>query len=118
MTDDINQPITQEEILEDIFIAMKLNLQETEKIQLFENIKQTIQIRIFARIMDLLNETDKNQFQSLLDQENKQEIENFIKSKNIDLNRINIEETLLYKAEMIKNAKELDALVDKVKNKN
>lgn len=77
-------------------------LPEEKKKELYEKIGQTIENRAIARIDDSLSDQDRGEWLKLLDEDNKVKMEEFLKSKNIDVAKIIVEEALVYKLEITK----------------
>lgn len=103
--------IADELMNQDLIKILKLDhLPEEEKEQLKEKMINTIQGRVMARVMDSLSTEDQKKLGELLDGEDKVTTEDFLKEK-VALRDIVLQETLLYKAEMIDNAQQIDKMV-------
>lgn len=90
------------------------NLTEEEKRNHYTRMLETIQNRAIARVGDLLSNEDQKTWESLQTDEEKKQ---FLASKNINLDQIMAEETLLYKAEMVAEAKRIQEELSKKEEK-
>jgi succinate dehydrogenase flavin-adding protein (antitoxin of CptAB toxin-antitoxin module) len=77
-------------------------LPEEKKKELYQKIGQTIENRAIARLDDQLSDADREEWLKLLDLGDKAKMEAFLKSKNIDISKIIVEEALVYKLEITK----------------
>lgn len=91
---------------QDVFHLLNVkNISQDEKQELLKKMLNTIQIRVIARIDDMLNNQDKqNQFKQVLSLSNK-EINDFFKKENIDIKALLMQETFIYKTELVSLAK-------------
>ena len=86
------------------------NISEEEKQKIYKKMIDTIQLRVIAKIDDKL-ETDerREEFKKLIDEANNEKIEAFLSSIGIDIKKLLMEETLIYKTEIVSLAKAEDA---------
>ena len=105
-------PVAQAVINDDILSAMGLgNISETEKNEFYSMMVSTVQDRVLARILDELSQDEQHQLTQLLSHTGAAEAEAFIAEHIQNLDDLTMQEALLYKAEMIENAKHIqDAL--------
>ena len=82
-----------------------MDLPEEKKDKIRQAAQDTIQGRALARVFDNLDENEQQKFKQLLEQSDDTKIEEYLKTKNIDMGKITIEETLLYKLQMVNTAK-------------
>lgn len=95
-------------LAKDIFDLMGTqNMSEEKKAQLYSEMLESIQIRVITRIYQTLNETDKTKWDELAKNNNTSNMEAFLHERNIDVAKIFAEESLLYKAEMVKLSQKL-----------
>lgn len=97
-------------VSKDIFELLNLeNLGEQEKNEIRANMLAAIRNRTLARVEDLLDEDGKKQYGEILNQPESEEsdkaIADFLISKDIDINKLTIEETILVKAQAINTLK-------------
>lgn len=110
---DVNIPesVSPEELVsKDIFELLNLeNLGEQEKNEIRANMLAAIRNRTLARVDDLLDEDGKKQYSDLLSQPESEEsdkaISDFLTSKDIDINKLTVEETILVKAQAVNTLK-------------
>ena len=76
------------------------NMPEKKKKELYIKIIETIENRVVSRISGELSENDLEEWKKLADEGNKEKMQTFLKSKNIDLNQLMIQEALFYKSEL------------------
>ncbi len=97
-------------IEEDIFDLIGLkNLDEKTKDDLRLKILESVTNRVLLRVSDLLKDDEIKHWEKLLDEGNNDKIHAYLKEKNIDLKKLMIEESLIYKqqlAESFQKAKE------------
>jgi hypothetical protein len=67
---------------------------------------ETINNRVAARVADNLSDEETKEWQELAQKDNQQAVD-YLKSTGIDLDQWVIEETILYKAEMVRGARAL-----------
>lgn len=77
------------------------NLSEEKKKELYLKIGETIENRVIARIDDRLNEQEREEWLKLIDEGDKAKMEEFLRSKNIDVAKMMVEEALIYKMEIV-----------------
>ena len=79
---------------------------EDKKNKIMKDMMDTINNRVIARVLDLLNENNLHEkFKSLVEENNLEEIEIFLHDQDIDLKKIAVEESLLYKMEIVNTLK-------------
>jgi hypothetical protein len=89
-------------IEDDIFDLLGLeNLDDKTKDDLRINILESVSNRILLRVADLLNDEEIKHWENLLDEGNNEKIVNYLQEKNIDLKKIAIEESLIYKRQLV-----------------
>ena len=81
-------------------------LSEEKKKELYLKIGETIENRAIARIDDKLSDAEKEEWLKLIDAGDKAKMEEFLKSKNIDVAKLVVEEALIYKLEIASLFKE------------
>lgn len=86
-------------------------MSKQKKQELEAKIFDTIRNRVTARINDALSDQEAEMWQKLQSQEEK---EKFLNSRDININKIMVEETLIYKMELISLSKQMQ---DKLKKK-
>lgn len=114
-TDDIQPPVSQQ--LVDNFIdpdellhadVLELmgyqNLTDEQKQEHYQRMMETINNRLAARIADNLSDEETHEWQTLAGQ-NEQQAVDYLKNKGINLDQWMIEETILYKSEMVQGAR-------------
>ncbi len=87
---------------QDIFDLLQLpNLSKEKKDKIIKDMLETVNNRVIARILDLLEEKNQQeQFFTLLQGNQNQAIDDFLEQQNIDIKKISLEESLLYKMEI------------------
>ena len=102
MGDKMDNNISYDDIINrDILDLMGAqNMPEEKKKELYTKIIETIENRVVSRISGELSENDLEEWKKLADEGNKEKMQTFLKSKNIDLNQLMIQETLFYKSEL------------------
>jgi len=89
-------------IEDDIFDLLGLeNLDDKTKDDLRIKILESVSNRILLRVADLLNDEEIKHWENLLDEGNNDKIVNYLQEKNIDLKKIAIEESLIYKRQLV-----------------
>lgn len=76
------------------------NLAEEKKKELYLKIGQTIENRVIARIDDALSDTEREEWLKFVDRGDKAQMEEYLRSKNIDVTKLTVEEALIYKLEI------------------
>jgi len=99
----MNQNFSDQDIInKDILEILNLkNLPNNKKQEFYQKMTETIQNRVMAKILDGLNENEKEEFTKLLDENDKQKIEEFLKSHGVDTAKLMLEESVIYKTEMV-----------------
>lgn len=77
------------------------NIPEEKKRELYTKMIETIENRAINQIANMLSEKDTEEWKKIAETKDKQKEDQFLKSKNIDLVQIMLNQTLLYKAEMV-----------------
>jgi len=77
------------------------DLPEAKKQELYTRMVETIQNRAIARIYDKLSDEEGQGLDKLIEANDKAKMDEFLKSKDIDLAKILLEEAIVYKSEMI-----------------
>lgn len=77
------------------------DMEEAKKNELYKKMLDTIQNNAFLRILDSLSQEDSDKFQELIDGDNPESIKDFLKEHDIDLQKIMMEEALIYKSDMV-----------------
>lgn len=92
----------------DLFELMGVeNMPEDKKQELYKQAMETIEKRTFARVHDSLPEADLPQFKQLIDTGTPQQLTDFLKQRNIDLEKLMAQEAFIYKTEMVELSKPL-----------
>lgn len=116
--DKMQAQVADELMNQDLMKLLKFDTMPAEK---QEEIKQkmidTILGRMIARIMDALSEEDKKGFEEILDKNDEKATEEFLKDK-VNIRDILVQETMLYKAEMIDNAQKIDEMISSSNTQN
>jgi len=99
----MKQNFSDEDILnKDILELMGAqNLPQEKKQEIYQKMIETIQNRVIAKILDQLSEQDAEEWKKLLDSGDKQKAEEFLKTKQIDVAKLMLEESIIYKTEMV-----------------
>lgn len=85
------------------------NLSEEKKAELYQKMAETVQNRTIARVYDTLTEEEGKELDALIDAGDYQKVDEYLKSKNMDITAMMVQEALIYKTEMtdlFKNIKE------------
>lgn len=87
----------------DLFELLKLqDLPEEEKDKFRTEAMEIVRDRVLLRIQDGLSEEDRATFNTLLEgTPDDEKIQGFLKERAIDLNQLMLEETILYKTELV-----------------
>lgn len=87
----------------DLFTLLKLeDLPEEEKEKFRTEVMEIVRDRVLLRIHDGLSEEDRTAFNTLLEgTPDEAKMQSFLKDHAIDLNQLMIEETILYKAQLV-----------------
>ena len=72
----------------------------TKKDELYKKMVETIQTRILARVDDLLYDADAAQIKFYLETNSQEKFDLLMQERNIDIEKLYIEEALLYKLEL------------------
>lgn len=89
-------------IEEDILKLLGLDdASDEKKDELYQKMLSTIQNRVVARLLDELDEESREKFKKLLDKNDEKEIKTFLQTKDIDMNELMAQETLIYKTEIV-----------------
>lgn len=109
------QNLTTEDILnKDILELMGAQgMPEEKKQELYQKMMETLQNRVMAKVADMLQGQDLEKFKQLAEAQNKPELEGFLKSKGINLSKMMLQETLLYKTEMTELSKTIQQAAQK-----
>lgn len=94
--------ISPEDLIEkNIFEVLGINdISETQKTKLLDKIMAMLEARVSARVLDELNDEDLKAFEEISEND-KETIVNFLKAKNLDLDKITAEETLILKLDIV-----------------
>lgn len=76
------------------------NIPQEKKEELYQKMAQTIENRVIARIDVGLNDEERSQWVEVIDSGDKAKMEEFLKSKNIDVSKLMVQEALTYKMEI------------------
>lgn len=82
------------------------DMPEDKKAELYEKMAKTVQDRAVARIDDQLDEQGRAEFIKLIDEGDKVKVEEYLRSKNIDVAKLLIEEAIIYKTQMMSMLKQ------------
>jgi hypothetical protein len=77
------------------------DLPEEEKNELYKKMLDTIQNRALMNVLDLLPDEKRDEFNERLDNQNPAEINQFLEESGIDMEKIMLEESIIYKAELV-----------------
>ncbi|MCL5407291.1 MAG: DUF5663 domain-containing protein [Patescibacteria group bacterium] len=97
-TDEEIQNILDQDLLE---LMGAKDMPEEKKQELYQKMAETVQDRVIARIDDQLSETQREEWLKVIDENDKNKMETFLKSKNIDIAKMLVEEAIIYKTEMM-----------------
>lgn len=95
--DQTYQDILEKDVLE---LMGAKDMAEDKKQNLYSKILETVQNRAIARISDQLSEQDFVQWQQVAESKDQQKMQDFLKSHDIDLSKIMLQEALVYKIEL------------------
>lgn len=76
------------------------DLPQEKKEELYLKMAQTIENRVIARIDDKLNDAEREEWLQTIDTDDKAKMEEFLRSKDIDVAKLMVEESLIYKTEI------------------
>lgn len=76
-------------------------LSEEKQEEVMGQVMETVLNRVLVRIVDALGEEKKNDFMELLEKGNDEQIREYLIANNIDMDKFVVEESLLYKNELI-----------------
>ncbi len=109
-TGGVDQSVSDGEILnKDILELMGASgLPKKKRQKLYAKMLDTIQNRVIARVADQLSEPDLKEWHELAETGDNQQIDRFLKGRGIDVAQLQLQEALMYKAEMVKLAKPID----------
>lgn len=97
---------------DDILVGMGLeSLPETEKNALYRTMVATVQTRVLARVLDGLNQAEQASLAALLERGDGPTIEAFIVAHTPNLADLIEQEALLYKSEMVQNARHVRSIL-------
>lgn len=109
--DTMKKKVADELMNQDIMKILKFDsMPEEKQEEIKKKMIDTILGRMIARIMDALSVDNKKAFEEVLDKNDEKATEEFLKDK-VNIRDILVQETLLYKAEMIDNAQKIDEMV-------
>ncbi len=84
-------------------------ISQEEKNNIYKKMVDTISNRVILKIDDLLQtEENRNKFKSLLEKNDSAAMENFFVEFGIDVKDLIMQETLIYKTELVSLAKSVD----------
>lgn len=83
------------------------NLTPEEKQEHYTRMLETIQNRVICRVDDLISPEDQEEWMNTVKSKTDQEKMDYLKSKNIHVDKIMAEESLLYKAEIVRAARNI-----------
>lgn len=84
-------------------------ISQEEKNNIYKKMVDTISNRVILKIDDLLQtEENRNKFKSLLEKNDSAAMENFFVEFEIDVKDLIMQETLIYKTELVSLAKSVD----------
>lgn len=92
-------------------------ISEEERNKLYKKMLESIQNRVIARIDDKLNDSEREEFKKMLDDKNDKKINDWLKSKNIEIAKMLIEEAVIYKTELLSLAQAADQTTKQNQNK-
>lgn len=99
-----SDPYYKDLVEKDLFELMGFtNLSTEKRNQLTKAALETISERAIARILDQV--TDQDKFSQITENQNFEQIVAYLKSINIDVEKLFSEEALIYKNEMVQSAK-------------
>jgi hypothetical protein len=95
--------ITYEDIInKDILDLMGArDMPEEKKKELYTKMLETIQNRVIARVADAIGDGEMPEWERLAKEGDKTKMEEFLKSKDIDIAKLYLQEALIYKTEMV-----------------
>lgn len=105
-TDEEIQNILDKDLLELMGAA---DMPQEKKQELYTKMAQTVQNRVIARIDDKLSGQEREEWLKIIDENDKSKMEEFLRSKNLDVAKMLVEEAIIYKTEIMalfKQAKE------------
>lgn len=91
----------QQLVEEDIFDILGLEkMPEKDQDDMRTRMLDVINNRVLLRVSDMLNEEEMKEFETVIDENNDQKIRDFLTNKKIDISKIVIEETIIFKSEL------------------
>lgn len=97
----INEQDLKELLDKDIFeLIGGENLPQEKKQELYQKMAETIENRVIARIDDRLNDQEREEWAKIIDMGERAKMEDFLRSKDIDVSKMMVEEAMVYKMEI------------------
>lgn len=97
-SDEEMQQILDNDLLE---LMGAQNMPQEKKQALYQKMAETVQDRVIARIDDQLSESEREEWLKVIDSDDQAKMAEFLKSKNIDVAKMIVEEAIIYKTEMM-----------------
>lgn len=97
-SDEEIQDLIQKDILD--LMGME-GLTEEKRVELYAKMLNTVEERVIMRIDDALDEPGREELKQLLETGTKEKFDEFLKTKNISLEKLFAEEALIYKTELM-----------------
>lgn len=77
------------------------NMPQEKKTELYEKMAKTVQDRVVARIDDKLDEPSRQEFVKLIEEGDSKKVEEYLRSKDIEVSKLLVEEAIIYKTEIM-----------------
>ncbi|AKM82288.1 TPA: hypothetical protein DD449_04315 [Candidatus Berkelbacteria bacterium] len=84
-------------------------ISEEQKTEFYQKMTQAIQNRVIIRIDNRLNDSEREQWLELIDKNDHKEMEDFLKSKNIEVAKLIVEEAIIYKMQLMSLYKQVES---------
>lgn len=100
-------PLFSDEELKEVFekdileVLGAKNMPDEEKQKLYQKMTETVQDKVLLRIDSELDEPSREEWIKISSEGDKDKMEEFLRSKNIDVAKMMVEEALIYKLELV-----------------
>ncbi len=92
---------SQQLVEEDIFEILGLDkMPEKDQDELRMRMLDVVNNRVLLRIGDILSDEEMKEFEKVLDSNDDQKVRDFLTGKKIDISKLIVEETLVFKSEL------------------
>lgn len=80
------------------------DMPESKKQELYQKMLETVQNRVINRVGEQLSDEDVEAWNKVAETKDQGKMEEFLQSKSIDLGKMMMEESLVYKAELVRDS--------------